>query len=316
MGDVRGGAVTVQVPATSANLGPGFDVLGLALQLYNSVTLEAGALPEGSSRHAPRITVEGEGAGGLAVDEDNLVYRSVRALYERAGIAVPALTLRLRNSIPVGRGLGSSAAAIAGGVVAANAMLGDRFTREELLECALTLEPHPDNLAAALYGGVAIAVCRDGMLPIVRSFAPAAGLKATLLIPEGASSTAYARTILPREVSRGDAVFNMARTALLVHALAVGDVVVLGTAMEDRLHQPQRGALFPALPALIDAARAHGAYGAALSGAGSTVLALSGVERAEAVAGAMLAAAERCGLNARTVVTEIALDGAAVVGRP
>jgi homoserine kinase len=324
MGVTMAGPLTVRVPATSANLGPGFDVLGLALQVYNTVTVAAHAggqkQPAPGDRGAgdmregdgPAVTVEGEGAGELATDASNLVYRSIGAVFARAGRPLPALLLHLHNRIPVGRGLGSSAAAIAGGVVAANALLGDAYTREELLECALALEPHPDNLAAALYGGVAIAVCRDGALPIVRRFAPAPGLKVMLLVPDGVSSTAHARGILPLEVSRADAVFNMSRTALLVHALAVGDVDILVTAMEDRLHQPQRGALFPALPAMIEAARAAGAYGAALSGAGSTVLAFAGEERAPAVGEALLAVAARYALGARVVATEVALDGASL----
>src|SRR5947209_3618655 len=314
MARVKGGAVTARVPATSANLGPGFDVLGMALQLYNTVALEVtGPAARDGSPPPPAITVEGEGAGALALDARNLVYRSICALFAQARVGVPAMRLHLDNRIPVGRGLGSSAAAIAGGLTVANALLGHRFSREEVLACALSLEPHPDNLAAALYGGLAIAVCREGALPIVRTFPPAPGLRTVLLIPQGASSTAYARTILHPEVSRADAVFNMGRTALLVHALATGDVAVLGTAMEDRLHQPQRGGLFPALPALIGAAREAGAYGAALSGAGSTVLALTNAEAADTVAAAMLAAAERYKLGAHTVITEIALQGAAEV---
>ncbi len=307
--------VTVTVPATSANLGPGFDVLGLALQVHNTLTISVlpttDAVPE--MQHPVRITVEGEGTGHLALDVRNLAYRSVRAVFVRAGEPVPALSMHLVNKIPVGRGLGSSAAAIVGGVVAANAMLGQPFSREELLERALTLEPHPDNLAAALYGGVAIAVCREGALPIVRTFAPAPGLMAVLLIPATTSSTAHARTILPRQISRTDAVFNMARTALLVHALATGDVSLLGTAMEDRLHQPQRGTLFPALPALISAARSAGAHGAALSGAGSTVLALTSREAASEVGRAMLETATHFELNARTVITKVSQDGATAV---
>jgi homoserine kinase len=305
------GRTSIVVPATSANLGPGFDVVGMALQLYNTVTVEVTGPPRPAGvTPAPQITVEGEGADSLGRDARNLVYRSVCTLFERASVAVPAMRLQLENRIPVGRGLGSSAAAIAGGLVAANALLGERYARQALLACALTLEPHPDNLAAALYGGVAIAVPREGALPIVRTFVPARGLSVVLLIPEGASSTAYARTILRPEVTRADAVFNMGRTALLLHALGTGEFDLLGTAMEDRLHQPQRGGLFPALPALIGAARDAGAYGAALSGAGSTVLALTSATAAEAVAASMLAESEHFKLGARTVITEIAVAGA------
>ncbi|GAC1437723.1 MAG: homoserine kinase [Chloroflexota bacterium] len=309
------GSVTVEVPATSANLGPGFDVLAMALQLYNVVTVEVvGPAARVGSPPTPRITIDGNGRDTLARDHRNLVYRSACALFGQARVPVPAFALHLTNRIPVGRGLGSSAAAIVGGLVAANMLLGEPYAREELLACALALEPHPDNLAAALYGGVAIAVAREGALPIVRTFPPAPGLRVVLLIPQGSSSTAYARTILRPDVSRADAVFNMARTALLVHALAAGDAEALGTAMEDRLHQPQRGGLFPALPALIAAGRAAGAHGAALSGAGSTILALASPDRADAVAAAMLEESERFKLGAHTVITDIALRGASASG--
>ena len=311
MSEAPVGSVTVAVPATSANLGPGFDVLGLAVNLRNQAAVQV--VGPGQPGGAPRITIEGDGADRLARDARNLVYRGVALLFERAGQPVPALRLHLRNDIPVGRGLGSSAAAIVGGLVASNTLLSQRFSRPELLRIALELEPHPDNVAAALYGGLTIAVTCAGELPIVRCVQPAPGLAVALLIPQGASSTTHARGILPQQVSRADAVFNMGRATLLVQALVTGDWDVLCTAMEDRLHQPQRGALFPVLVPALAAARQAGAYGAALSGSGSTILAFASPDQAPAVADALLGVARQHGLTARTVITDVADQGAVVL---
>lgn len=298
----------VVVPATSANLGPGFDCLALALQLFNTIEVWPQA---GSAGVEVEVEVEGEGAERLSTERDNLVLRAMRLLAHAHGHDLPPYRVRLTNAIPLGRGLGSSAAAIAGGLVAAAALLGLPTDPEALLPLALCLEGHPDNVAAALYGGFTIGVL-DGDGAVVRRIEPPPALAAALLIPDRFASTLEARAVLPALVSREDAVFNAGRCALLATDLAASRLDALALAMDDRLHQPHRLAAFPYLADAIVAARDAGAYGAALSGAGSAVIALAG-ERADDVAAALAAVARRHDLPARTMVLRPELCGARCV---
>jgi homoserine kinase len=294
--------IRVRAPATSANLGPGFDCLALALDLENLIEvrpLAAGPLT---------IEVQGEGAEVLARDRSNLVVEAMERLAATAGRTLPPFALRLCNAIPLGRGLGSSAAAIAGGLVVAAALLDLPTDLEILLPVALSLEEHPDNIAAALCGGFTVGVL-DGERPIVYRGAPPQGLRAVLLVPDRFASTNESRAVLPTTLPRADAVYNSGRCALLALALAEGRYDLLRVAMQDRLHQPQRGeGSFPYLGAAIAAALAAGAHGAALSGAGSSVVALA-TENSEAIAAALARVAQEYGLPARTMVLEPAVRG-------
>ncbi|MDR5709341.1 MAG: homoserine kinase [Armatimonadota bacterium] len=294
--------IRVIVPASSANLGPGFDALGLALDIYNEV--------EASLSDHPRLTVHGEGEGLLPEDEENLVYRAARAVADAAGAEV-AFCLRCWNRIPLGRGLGSSAAAIVGGMVAANELLGRPLGRSRLASLATRLEGHPDNVVPALVGGMTAAVVEDGAahwvrLP-VREF-PAA----VVAIPEFEVPTPLARQQLPARVPREDAVFNVGRTALLVGALVARRWDLLGIATEDRLHQPYRKPLVPGFEDVCAAARKAGALGVALSGAGPSLLAFAPLPQASQVAEAMQAAFTGHGVRARTVVAQVDLEGTRV----
>ncbi len=258
------------VPASSANLGPAFDTAGLALAIYDDliamVTDDEGVLVE----------VDGEGAGLVPADETNLVARSMLAAFAWMDVPVPGFILRCVNVIPHGRGLGSSAAAIVGGIVLARALVSDgreRMTDDDVLQLALVQESHPDNLAAALHGGFTVAWLEaDDVADAVR-MEPHADVRPVVLVPPSALATSKARALLPDTVPFCDASANVARAALLVHAMTV-DPRRLMSATEDRLHQLRRASAYPDSVALVERLRAAGVP-AVISGAGPSVLAFS-----------------------------------------
>jgi homoserine kinase len=223
----------------------------------------------------------------LPSTDKNVVVRAMRLVYEAAGRRPEAWSVRCVNRIPPARGLGSSAAAWVGGIAAANALLGSPLDRAGMLRLATQAEGHPDNVAAAIYGGLTV-VGGDGDGVVALSLPVPSSLVWVALIPEITSSTAEARAVLPRTVPRADAVFNVQRVALLLASLQAGRVDTLGAALDDRLHQPYRRRLFPWMPAVIDAARRAGALGCVLSGAGPSLLAVApGATEGDAVAAAM-----------------------------
>jgi homoserine kinase len=259
-------SVTVVVPATTANLGPGFDSLGLALGLYDEVTVRV--------TDAPGLSVEviGEGADVLARDGSHLVARTLREAFDRFGAVPAGLSVRCTNRIPQGRGLGSSAAAIVAGVMAAAALTGDgRTDQADLLAVAAELEGHPDNVAACLLGGLTIAWTDVGRAHGVR-LDPLSTIEAVVFVPPDGLSTETARGLLPETVPHRDAAHAAGRSALVVAALTRRPDLLLA-ATEDRLHQPYRAPAMPASAALMDRVRAAG-IAAFVSGAGPSVLAL------------------------------------------
>ncbi len=305
--------VSVSVPATSANLGPGFDCLALALHVRNvfEVTLQT-SRSGGYAR--PRIMVRGsaDDVRQLKHKRNNLFVSAFRAVCERQGVALPSLTLNIRINLPPSRGLGSSATAVVGGLLAANTLLGNPLSREELLDMAVACEPghHADNVAAALYGGLVVTGVRDAHDHLVTLALPVPqDLRAVLYIPTMPMSTVRGRSLLPDAYSKADVTFNLGRVALLVGALQAGRFDLLGLAMDDRVHQPYREQMFPALSEFIAAAREAGAYGACLSGGGSTVLALT-AGNYEAVRAAMEATGQRLNVPGRGFVAEISRNGA------
>ncbi|GAC1393347.1 MAG: homoserine kinase [Ktedonobacteraceae bacterium] len=266
-------SVTVLTPATSANLGPGFDSLGLALQLYNRFEVE-----ESKGDH-PTIEIEGALGSELSTGSDNLFFRSFALLFERLNSEVPPVRIRMATHIPPGCGLGSSATAVVGGLVAANEWVrpkGLAVPKEELLELAVEAEAgnHPDNVAPALLGGLVATTNMAGKIHAIKAPFPDA-LKAVIFTPSFPMDTIAGRKLLPASYSKADVTFNTGRVALLLTALQMGRYEVIGEAMQDRLHQPYRQALFPAMPDIINAAIAAGAYGACLSGGGSSLIALA-----------------------------------------
>src|ERR1700730_11013484 len=256
--------IDVRVPATSANLRPGFDVLGLALGLYNDIAYD--------EAERVLITVDGEGAGRLDTGPDNVVARAIRMVYEAVGRRFAGAAIRCVNRIPPARGLGSSAAAWVGGLVAATAALGSPLDRDAILALACRAEGHPDNVAAALLGGLTVS-CAEGQRVVAVSLPVPPDITWVVLVPEAQSSTREARALLPSTVSRADAVFNLQRMGLLLAALGTGRTDLLGLGMEDRLHQPQRLPLFAGRETLRGAARQAGALACALSGAAPSLLA-------------------------------------------
>jgi homoserine kinase len=259
------------------------------------------------------VDIEGEGAGRLPRDERSLVVRGARLVHEAAGRPFRGLQVRQVNRIPPSRGLGSSASAWLGGMLGANALLGAPLAAPAVLALAVQQEGHPDNVAAALHGGLTV-TCWDAEVQAVVNLPLPVPLRFAVLVPDREASTAEARAALPPGYSRADAVFNVGRVALFLAALATERWELLGPAMADRLHQPYRSrALFPWLDPVIAAAREAGALGAALSGAGPSVLALTREAEAEAVGTAMKGALAREGLVSRVLVLGPDRQGARVV---
>ncbi len=295
-------SLTVKVPATTANMGPGFDSLGMALDLWNEVTVAPGDFA---------VYVEGEGAGELPLDESNLVVTAIHTALRHAGENVPDLTIHCNNAIPLRRGLGSSSGAAVAGLMTGLAIAGREPDPALLLELAAKLEGHPDNAAPAVYGGCCITVRGpDGW--IVDQAPLPNNLHAVTFMPDVETETTEARAILPDMVSRKDAVFNLGRTALLVNALGTGRLDLLRHATEDRLHQPQRGSVFPAMKNIIRGALNGGAHGAFLSGSGPSVIALT-TGREMTVLYEMTEAARMSGVSGRGKVLRPAASGAVIL---
>jgi homoserine kinase len=258
---------TITVPATSANLGPGFDCLGLALNLYQTVTFTPCAEP------GLIITAEGEDAHKIPTDGGNLVWQSAALLFDRIGERPSGLHIHQSNQIPIGSGLGSSSAAVLAGLFGANVLLGSPLARAEIVQLAADLEGHPDNVAPAVYGGLILSL-QDGDGLFVERI-PIPPLRVVLVLPDFRLSTVEARAALPAQVSRQDASFNAGRLALLIRALETADYGKIRAAMQDRLHQPYRIPLIPGLSAAFEAAYGAGAAGVALSGAGPSLIAFA-----------------------------------------
>jgi homoserine kinase len=266
------GRVIVKVPGSTANLGPGFDSLGMALSLFAWISMEPA--------ESTRITLVGDNLEGVTEDKSNLVYVVAQFVFERAGVVLPELHIGIRSDIPLTRGLGSSAAAIVGALVAANALIGDALSVDELFQMATALEKHPDNVGASLYGGIVVAAW-DGTRSEYIRLEPPAGMDVLVAIPEFELSTKKARNVLPEQIPMQDAVFNVTHSSLLTAALATGRLDLLAHAMRDRLHQPYRAALIPGMNKILAEATNNGALGAVLSGAGPTLLLLAEASSAE-----------------------------------
>ena len=274
---LAGRSVHVKVPATSANLGPGFDTLGLALARYDE--LDISVIDSGLE-----IEVHGVGEGEVPLDESHLVVRAIAHTFARYGLALPPLRLVAHNSIPHGRGLGSSGAAIVAGVMAAKGLLEPEIeiSPDELLDLATELEGHPDNVAPALFGGLTIAwTTPEG--PRHKKLMVHRGVSPLVFVPEHEMSTALARSLQPESVPHEDAVFNVSRSALLVAALIQSPELLLA-ATEDKLHQHYRAEAMPETDRIIRALRAAG-HPAVVSGAGPSILVLASdpSERADTV---------------------------------
>lgn len=261
----RSRKVRVKVPASTANLGPGFDTLGMALNLY--------AWIEMSVAEETRITLFGDQMNGIPTDKSNLLYEVAQMVFEKAGVVCPELDIAMYSEIPLTRGLGSSASAIVGGLAAANALIGNPLTNDELFQMATAIEHHPDNVGASVFGGLVVAFWDGERAEHIR-VEPDPRMEVLVAIPHFQLSTEKARNVLPREQSLSNAVFNVGHSSVLVAALCTGRLDMISRAMKDALHQPYRAAMVPGLAKILDEATNHGALGVALSGAGPTILAL------------------------------------------
>lgn len=298
----------VRVPASSANLGPGFDSFAIALPLLAEFDLRPA--------RAWSVSVDNNGSShengnGIPTGDDNLFVVSARAAAEAASETLGSYHVTQRSAIPVGRGLGSSAAAIVGGVVAANALMGEPLSRRTLLRVASEVEGHADNVAAALYGAFTVALPSDDG-PVATRIAFPRAWRICLFIPREPLPTETARAVLSDSVSRADAVFNIAHAAALLAAVLRSDGALLSIAMADRLHQQARAHLVTGLADIMAAARGAGAFGAALSGAGPAVVAFAPARLAARVVAAMEESAHDAGTSGRGRVVRVRAAGAQV----
>lgn len=296
-------------------MGPGFDCLGLALDIWSELTVERGPFS---------VTMDGEGgiAPSMPLDRTNLIVIAAEAAFSAIGKPVPELAYRSESKIPYSRGFGSSSAAIVAGLLAGAALEGVEFDQEQLIKLAADLDGHSDNVAPAILGGMCVGVQTDldGDLDvdprpgrwITNRIELPDDLQVVAFLPDVEGPTRDARALLASEVSRADAVFNAGRTALMVSAFANGNLDLLRYAMEDRLHQPARSAVYPAMNRLIESSYAGGAHAAFLSGAGPAVIALT-TGREMTVIYEMQEAARLHNLPGKTIVTRPATTGAYVV---
>lgn len=295
-------AITVRVPATSANLGAGFDCLGLALDVFASVT----------------VTFSGAEQAPTEDVGEKMVLTAIRHTYARLGKPVPGVRAHYGLAIPLGRGMGASAVARVAGVLAANEFEGGPLSEGDCLDLASELEGHGDNACPAMFGGLQVCVLDSKAVPggaphylrAACGYPHEAAL--ALLIPDHSMATKEARKVLPDSYAKADVVHNIGRAALFVAAMAAGNLELLDEATNDRVHQPQRAALFPQLFDVFAAAKGAGARAAWLSGAGSSVAAICGEDSGRAVAAAMLNRLESSGGTGRSLVTRIAREGAMV----
>ncbi|MEX0269887.1 homoserine kinase [Leptolyngbyaceae cyanobacterium UHCC 1019] len=299
-------SVAIAVPATTANIGPGFDCLGAALSLHNSFTFSQ----LDSSSETVVITATGTEAARVSTDTSNLAYQAFARLYQQLGQPVPSVKIDIQLGVPLARGLGSSATAIAAGIMGANSLAGSPLSLEAVVKLAVEIEGHPDNVVPALMGGCRLAatgvngewqICEIPWHPSIAAIAA---------IPNFELSTTEARRVLPASYSRADAIFNAAHLGLLLRGLETGNADWLQAALHDRIHQPYRQTLIPGYEAVQQAAIAAGAYGLVISGAGPTLLALAEVTQADPVRAAIATAWKHHNIDAIVQVLQIDRQGA------
>jgi len=295
----------IRTPGSTANLGPGFDALGLALSIYNYLDIQT------QSTSGLQIAIEGEGKDLLTVDDTNLFYQAAQFTAQKLGKTLPGLIVNMQNNIPLARGLGSSSTAIVAGVIAANHIFDQPFTQQELLNIATEIEGHPDNVSPCLLGGLTMSTVDNTHVACVRAIPPKE-LQAVVAIPQFELKTSDARKALPKDISLQDAVFSISRACLVTAALMSGHLDQLKIGMQDRLHQPYRAHLIPHFYEVIDAALQAGSLGAALSGAGPTLMAFA-TQNAQTIGQAMVQIWHQNNIRATYHVLNIDTDGAVIL---
>lgn len=302
--------ITITVPATTANLGAGFDCLGAAFSLYNKFTFTLLETIDASANL--KITVTGAEAARVTTDATNLAYQAFSAVYQALGKPVPGVAIDLELGIPLARGLGSSATALVGGLLGANYLAGNPLSTTAIQDLAIQLEGHPDNVVPALVGGCRLSATKeDGAweicdVPWLSEIIP------VVVVPNFELSTAAARTVLPSTYSRGDAIFNVAHLGMFIRGLATGKPALLATGLQDRIHQPYRQSLIPGYGAIRQAAIAQGAYGLVISGAGPSLLALTDAAHAGAVGEAIVSLWQNLEIQSEIHILEIDHQGATI----
>jgi homoserine kinase len=299
--------VRVRVPATAANLGAGFNCLGLALELYNTFEVR-------ECRAGMKIEITGNEKDGLPKDKTNLFFQAADRVFKKCGYAPKGLRIRINSCIPVARGLGSSAALIVAGAVAANEFYGNKLSQDDLMRLCADLEGHPDNIVAAFLGGLTICGYKDKQL-VYKNFFVRHGLRAIIAVPQNLEvETKNAVAILPKKVPFEDAVFNISRTAFFISGILEDELGIMGLGMEDRLHQPYRKALVPGLEDVFKAAKDAGAQGAALSGSGPSVIVLTHLYP-QPIGEAMKKAFRQHGVKAKIMVLDADNEGVKILRR-
>lgn len=288
--------INVRVPATTANLGAGFNCLGLALELYNDLELEE---TDGESS----IEICGEGEDSLPRNEDNLCLQATKAVLDRCGYRPKGLRFRLTNRIPITKGLGSSAAAIVASAVATNQLCGNGLPTDELIQVCSNLEGHADNIVAAFIGGLTVCGYRDNQV-VYKNFFIRRGIRAIVAIAEIELKTKDAISLLPQQVPFEDAVFNISRCGLFLSGIISDDLDLMGLGMEDRLHQPYRIPLIPGVEGVFKEALRAGAHGVALSGAGPSVVAITN-RYPQPIGEAMEEAFKRNGIESKVMILDV-----------
>ncbi len=294
----------MRIPATTANMGPGFDCIGMAFDLYNYIEFE----PTDEIGFCA-LSADGE-AGKIDLSKNNLIYKAYCAVFDYLQKPVMGIQMHFENNVPYSRGLGSSSAALIGGVKVANDVLGNPLDDAALLKIALQFEGHPDNIAPALLGGIVISGLGASGEVFYRKILPPDNLHCTVIIPDYPLATQKAREVLPEQLSMQDAVFNIGRMALLVDALHTGDLQQLALAMEDRLHQPYRMQLITGMEEIIPAAKALGALNVTISGAGPTILLVSDGKKDFSSLAALL---QEKGVTAKIIELHPVREGAAII---
>jgi homoserine kinase len=300
-----GQGVVVHVPATTANLGPGFDCLGAALELDNSFELRC---VEGDG-HRFDLIIEGSEGAHLRGGPDNLVYRSAQRVWKEAGEAPVGLEARVRLAVPPARGLGSSATAIVAGLMGANALVGEPLSKEKLLELAIDIEGHPDNVVPSLVGGLCLTARAASHRWRVVRCEWSSQVMAVVAIPALRLTTSEARRVMPKAIPVADAVTNLGALTLLLQGLRTGNGDLITDGMHDRLHEPYRWGLIVGGTKVRDAAIEAGAWGCVISGAGPSLLALCRPELAQAVGKAMVLAWHRAGVESRSELLTVQQEG-------
>ncbi|MGE4589326.1 MAG: homoserine kinase [Acidaminococcaceae bacterium] len=298
--------VTVRVPATSANCGPGFDTLGLACNLYNYFTYEL--IDQGLN-----LKIDGEGYEKLKVSKNNLAFLSFYKVWNMLVASKTGLSVTMNNKIPLSRGLGSSSTAIVAGLVAANHFTGNTLSKDTIIQLATEIEGHPDNVAPAILGGMTISYIDNGKASSLK-FLPIKPFKLVAVVPSMPLATSLARKAIPKIVLHQDAVFNTSRAALLVGAMLTGEYQHLKSGLCDKLHQPYRAHLIPGMDDAFEAAIHNGAYNAIISGAGSTLMAYVPIDiNYDAAGEAMCFALSKHGLQSVYHILDIDTEGAVLV---